>query len=93
MIGAEDLIDKTNYRNLDPWNLIKRSCEAQCIKIRRPKSGCKRCHGRGWIGRKAETGEPIPCRCIFVKEDFATKREEGEAPFRPKNREQRRHGK
>ncbi len=31
---------------------------------RRPNPGCKRCHGRGWIGKDVNTGKVIKCRCV-----------------------------
>lgn len=31
---------------------------------KRPNPGCKRCHGRGWIGRDVVTGNVIQCKCV-----------------------------
>ena len=34
-----------------------------------PKPNCKRCFGRGYIGRDTETGSFILCKCAFRKKD------------------------
>ena len=34
---------------------------------RRPKSGCRHCWGRGWVGRYADTGTVDVCRCTYKK--------------------------
>ena len=31
---------------------------------KRPKPGCKHCHGRGWIGRDIVTNKVIVCKCV-----------------------------
>ncbi len=31
---------------------------------KRPNPGCKRCHGRGYIGRDVVSGNVIECRCV-----------------------------
>lgn len=77
-----------NYKDVDPWILIVESARAMGIKINRPKENCKHCHGRGYIGRHADTGEPIACNCIFPKETYD--REIGNVQYRPKNRAERR---
>jgi len=30
----------------------------------RPNPGCKRCHGRGYIGRNITTNTVVICRCV-----------------------------
>lgn len=30
---------------------------------RAPKPSCKKCYGRGWVGRNLKTGLYVPCRC------------------------------
>lgn len=86
--NAVDLVEP-NARTADPWRIIKESAEAQGIKIRFPKENCRRCHGRGWIGRMHDTGAPIACSCIIVKEKYESERELGDWS-KPINREQRR---
>lgn len=78
--------DKPDVRSMDPWKVIKDSAAALGILINDPKPNCKKCHGRGYIGRHADSGEPIPCTCIFPKSD----RDMGEVTFRPRNRKERR---
>lgn len=29
-----------------------------------PKKNCKLCFGRGYIGKKVNTGRYIPCKCV-----------------------------
>lgn len=77
---------KPNLKNMDPWQIIKESANAMGIIIYDPKPNCKKCHGRGYIGRHADTGEPVPCTCIFPKPE----REIGEMQLKPRNRAERR---
>jgi len=30
-----------------------------------PDKNCRKCYGRGYIGRDAHTKKVIPCRCVF----------------------------
>lgn len=82
----EQMLD---LRKSDPMEIIKAAAEGMGIILNDPKPNCKKCYGRGYIGRRADTGEPIPCTCIYPKYD----REMG-APmmWRPRNRKERRHG-
>lgn len=77
-------------KNADPMWIMKAAAESMGILLNDPKPNCKKCHGRGYLGRKADTGEPIPCTCIFPKET----RETGLVPVinTPRNRRERRHG-
>ena len=47
--------EQPNYKDVDPWILIVESARAMGIKINRPKENCKHCHGRGYIGRHAQS--------------------------------------
>jgi hypothetical protein len=29
-----------------------------------PKKNCRHCHGRGYVGKNVNTGEPVPCYCV-----------------------------
>lgn len=84
----QDTEKKPDYRGLDPWMIIVESARAMGIKLNRPKENCKHCHGRGYIGRHADSGEPIACNCIFPKETYD--REIGNVQYRPMNRAERR---
>lgn len=82
----EDLI---NLRKADPMLIMRLAAEGMGFALQDPKPNCKKCHGRGYLGRKADTGEPIPCTCIFPKDDRAI----GYAPVvTNRNRKERRHG-
>ncbi|MGV0949291.1 MAG: hypothetical protein ACOYB3_01370 [Azonexus sp.] len=30
----------------------------------KPKSSCRHCHGRGYVGKDTSTGKKIICRCV-----------------------------
>ena len=59
------------YENVDisPFDVIKALANKLGQTIEDPKPNCKHCHGRGYIGRDAETKAPIPCSCIYSKEN------------------------
>lgn len=95
MINAEDFVSKESQENLDvknmdPWEVIQKIAKTTGMELNDPKPSCKKCHGRGWIGRHADSGEPIACSCIFPKQTFD--RDIGiEAQYlRPRNRAERR---
>lgn len=77
---------QVDLRSMDPWRVIKESANAMGIIVYDPKPNCKKCHGRGYIGRHHDTGEPIPCTCIFPPSE----REVGEVTLKPRNRAERR---
>lgn len=77
-----------DIKTMDPFVVIVEAARAMGIEIQKPKPNCKKCHGRGYIGRHAESGEPIACTCIFPKQKFD--REIGEIPHKPMNRAERR---
>lgn len=82
----EDMID---LKTADTMMIMKLAAEGMGIILNDPKPNCKKCHGRGYLGRKADTGEPIPCTCIYPKES----RQLGNALiYAPRNRKERRHG-
>lgn len=63
-----DQNQQPDIRKMDPWEVIKSSAEGMGIKIQKPKPNCKHCYGRGYVGIRHESGEPIPCKCIFPAE-------------------------
>lgn len=77
-----------DLKTMDPWIIIVESARAAGIMINRPKQNCKHCHGRGYIGRHAGTGEPIACNCIFPKTN--SDKDIGQIQYRPQNRAERR---
>ena len=46
-----------DIRNMDPLEAIKAAAEGIGLILNDPKPNCKKCHGRGYIGRHAGTGE------------------------------------
>lgn len=42
---------------------------SEAVILSRPKRSCKKCLGRGTIGRNVDAGFMVPCRCVFRKED------------------------
>lgn len=81
----------SNPQDKNPMDIIRLVAEKYNIKLRPAKKNCKRCHGRGYQGVHAGTGEPVPCPCIFEKEEFD--REMGVVPRKPLNRAERRRKK
>jgi len=77
-----------NLREADPMVIMRAAAEGMGIILNDPKPNCKKCYGRGYLGRKSDTGEPLPCTCIFPKYD----RELGNVPlaYTPVNRAERR---
>jgi len=67
--------DKNLYINLSTGKIKKVETPegGETRIICRPKSNCKKCHGRGFNGRVAITGAPIPrdmlqpCPCVYRK--------------------------
>lgn len=70
----------------DPLEIIKAAAEGIGLILNDPKPSCKHCHGRGYIGLRAGTGEPIPCNCIFPKYESQKPAND----ILPQNRAQRR---
>ena len=52
--------------NITPMDVIRKLADKIGHEIKEPKSDCKKCYGRGYIGRDSKTKAPIPCSCIFV---------------------------
>jgi len=51
---------------ITPLDVIKAHAEQLGIELVDPKSSCKSCYGRGYIGRDSQSKAPIPCSCIQV---------------------------
>jgi len=67
VVGADGAV--IDYKNIDPLDVIKKFAEKQGITLKDPKSNCKRCYGRGYVGRLAsQGGAPVPCDCIYPPE-------------------------
>ncbi len=61
-------VDKQNVA-LTPFQVIKGLARTLGQTINDPLPSCKLCYGRGYTGRDATTKAPIPCQCIFPKEN------------------------
>ena len=60
--------------------LAKAQMDGRWVELgRRPNPGCKRCHGRGHLGRDVTTNEYVPCKCVKAR------------PVRPETVNQARH--
>lgn len=57
-----EFIDKSK---LTPFDVIRAVAKQTGTKIKNPRSGCKHCYGRGYIGWDYKTKAPIPCNCIY----------------------------
>ena len=57
-----EIVDKSKLTEFD---VIKAIAKQTGTEIRNPRSGCKHCYGRGWIGKDWVTKAPIPCSCIY----------------------------
>lgn len=51
--------------NITPFDVIKKLAEKIGQDVKDPEPSCKRCYGRGYVGRDSETKAPIPCKCVF----------------------------
>ena len=87
MFLPTDEAKATDIRNMEPLEAIKAAAEGIGLILNDQKPNCKKCHGRGYIGRHAGTGEPIACNCLFPK--YESQRETGPMIL-PQNRAQRR---
>lgn len=63
-----EILDKSE---LDLWDIIKNTAISKNVKINDPKPNCKKCYGRGYVATDAKTHMPLPCLCIYTKEDKA----------------------
>jgi len=73
-------------KELTPWDYIKGMATSMNIDIKNPKSGCKKCFGRGWTSKVVGTGQPVPCSCIFPVQTPEKKALENDTPMAIKSR-------
>ena len=81
-------LPQQDLKSMDPWTVIVEAARVMAIQLNKPNKSCKKCHGRDYLGRRADTGEPIVCPCIFPKQE--SDREIGQVQYRPRNRAERR---
>ena len=65
-----EVIDKSKLTEFD---VIKAVAKQTGTEIRNPRSGCKHCYGRGWVGKDFASQSPIPCSCIYPPKTQAQK--------------------
>ena len=86
LVPPDKRAPEEDLQNVNAMKVIRRAAEAMGILLNDPKPNCKKCHGRGYLGRHVDSGEPVPCPCLFPKPD----REVGDVQLRPRNRAERR---
>lgn len=84
---------KPDLRKMNPWQVIKEAAAGMGIRVNDPNPSCKHCHGRGYTGIRHDTGEPLPCKCIWPKSMLEEEANNGYTLSRPKNRAERRQKK
>lgn len=87
---SEQTVDKPDLRSMNPWRVIKEAAAGLGIRVNDPQPNCKHCHGRGYIGIRHDSGDPIPCRCIWPKSLNLEEENNGYQLSRPMNRAERR---
>jgi hypothetical protein len=75
--------------DISPLEVIKAMAKRTGAQICDPRPGCKFCYGRGYEGWDATHKNPIPCRCMFRKNDKVQTKLATDA-YSKWNREQRR---
>jgi len=58
---CESIHDKQEDKKLGKAKLTLSSWSG--VTFGNPRPGCKKCFGRGYIGKDTETGQPIMCLC------------------------------
>jgi len=86
-LDAGKVVDK---KDLDPMEIIRATAKHIGTEIRDPDSGCKKCYGRGYIGRVVKTGEPVMCSCLFRGKTPAQQKAESMVTNGAWNRKQKR---
>lgn len=67
------VVDK---KDVSPLLQIKSFYESNNIKIGEPKSGCRKCYGRGYIGFEIKSQTYLPCSCLFPSQTRLQREEE-----------------
>lgn len=53
-----------DYNSVRKMSMTKAIEDGTAVKLRCPPDpSCKKCHGRGFIGRNRQTGLVVPCTC------------------------------
>jgi len=65
---SEELTDE-EFANISELDMIKAMALKNNISIDDPNPKCKKCYGRGYRGKHANTGAPVPCSCLFRNQE------------------------
>lgn len=71
------------------YKQIVEAGKAQGVKFNEPNPKCKKCYGRGWVGKDSKTDTPLICNCIIPKSGISVPKQ-GDFHFRPRNRKEKR---
>ena len=83
-------LNSDEFKTLDEFGRIKAMMKRLGSEINDPNPNCNKCHGRGWTGRKQDSGEPIMCTCVQPKMSMTAKAEYEQRAQLPTNRQERR---
>jgi hypothetical protein len=61
---------------LTPFQIIKSIAKENKYEINDPDPSCKKCYGRGYIGKDSNSKMPFPCKCIYPKRTPQQKEED-----------------
>ncbi len=86
----DEMINSEEFKALPIFEQIKKTMKKFDVDVKDPKKSCNKCYGRGYTGKKAGSGEPIPCSCIMPDMNFSTEQAYENRSQMPTNREQRR---
>jgi hypothetical protein len=50
---------------ITPFQSMQAIAKQNGYDINEPKNSCKKCYGRGYIGKDSVTKMPLPCSCIY----------------------------
>jgi len=89
IIGSDNSVITEQQLQITPYDVIKSMADKLGQTIKEPKSNCKHCYGRGYIGRDSESHAPIPCSCIY-SDDAKEKNDYMYQRMHHKSREERR---
>lgn len=64
-----EVLDKDDIKKLKPYDVMVAAAKSLGIELNKPKKDCRKCYGRGYTGFSLN-GQPVPCSCVFKKEDY-----------------------
>ena len=65
-VATDDLQTSDERAPSTPWEFIVQLAKELSVEINEtPKSGCRKCYGRGWVGMDVVSKNPVVCHCVF----------------------------